>query len=149
MMGRKGIRNGGNDMMKMNTGARIDRRCHMLLACMLLIASAIVLSWPCTARGSDAKSILKAMSDYVNSQKTIEVTFDSDIEIITPELEKIQFTNSGDILLSRPNRLRAHRVGGYAGVARRSTVGAGAPGVGVAPGVGTGAPWRRLTWADP
>ena len=28
----------------------------------------------------------------------------------------------------------------YAGVARRSTVGAGAPGVGVAPGVGAGAP---------
>jgi hypothetical protein len=28
----------------------------------------------------------------------------------------------------------------YAGVARRSTVGAGAPGVGVAPGVGPGAP---------
>lgn len=104
-------------MMKMNTGARINRRCHMLLACMLFIASVIVLSWPCTARGIDAKSILKAMSDYINSQKTIEVTFDSDIEIITPELEKIQFTNSGDILLSRPNRLRAHRVGGYADVA--------------------------------
>lgn len=57
------------------------------------------------------------MSDYINSQKTIEVTFDSDIEIITPQLEKIQFTNSGDILLSHPNRLRAHRVGGYADVA--------------------------------
>ena len=28
----------------------------------------------------------------------------------------------------------------YAGVARRSTVGAGAPGVGVTPGVGVGAP---------
>ena len=28
----------------------------------------------------------------------------------------------------------------YAGVARRSTVGAGAPGVGIAPGVGAGAP---------
>ena len=28
----------------------------------------------------------------------------------------------------------------YAGVARRSTVGAGAPGVGVTPGVGAGAP---------
>ena len=68
------------------------------------------------AQGSEAKSILKAMSDYVSSQKTIEITFDSDIEVITPQLEKIQFTNSGEVLLSRPDKLRAHRVGGYAEV---------------------------------
>ncbi len=68
------------------------------------------------AQGSDAKSVLKAMSDYVSSQKTIELTFDSDIEVITPELEKIQFTNSGEALLSRPDKLRAHRLGGYADV---------------------------------
>ena len=68
------------------------------------------------AQASDAKAILKAMSDYVSSQKTIELAFDSDIEVITPQLEKIQFTNSGDALLSRPDKLRAHRVGGYADV---------------------------------
>jgi len=56
------------------------------------------------------------MSDYVSSQKTIELTFDSDIEVITPQLEKIQFTNSGEALLSRPDKLRAHRVGGYTDV---------------------------------
>ena len=39
------------------------------------------------------------------------------IEVITPQLEKIQFTNSGKMLLSRPDKLRAHRVGGYADVA--------------------------------
>jgi len=57
------------------------------------------------------------MSDYVSSQKTIELAFDSDIEVITPQLEKIQFTNSGEALLSRPDKLAAHRVGGYADVA--------------------------------
>src|SRR5262245_53884644 len=69
------------------------------------------------AQERDAKPILKAMSDYVSSQKTIELTFDSDIEVITAQLEKIQFTNSGEVLLSRPDKLRAHRVGGYADVA--------------------------------
>ncbi len=64
----------------------------------------------------DAFLILKAMSEYVAGQKTIELTFDSDIEVITPELEKIQFTNSGEALLSRPDKLRAHRVGGYSEV---------------------------------
>jgi len=68
-------------------------------------------------QASDAKAILKAMSDYVSSQKTIELTLDSDIEVITPQLEKIQFTNSGEMLLSRPDKVRAHRLGGYADVA--------------------------------
>jgi hypothetical protein len=66
---------------------------------------------------SAAESILKAMSDYVGSQKTIELLFDIDIEVIMPQLEKIQFTNSGEALLSRPDKLRAYRVGGYADVA--------------------------------
>jgi len=68
------------------------------------------------AQEGDAKAILKAMSDYVGSQETIELTFDSAIEIITPQLEKIQFTNSGGALLRRPDKLHAHRVGGYADV---------------------------------
>jgi hypothetical protein len=70
-----------------------------------------------TAQQDDARTILKVMSDYVSSQQTIELTFDSDIEVITPQLEKIQFTNSGEALVSRPDKLRAHRVGGYADVA--------------------------------
>ena len=62
-----------------------------------------------TPDSSDARSILKVMSDYVISQKTIELTFDSDIEVIMPQLEKIQFTNSGSLQLSRPDKLHAHR----------------------------------------
>ena len=69
------------------------------------------------ARQGDAKSILKATADYLSSQQSIELKFDSDIEVVTPELEKIQFANSGEVLLQRPDKLRAHRVGGYADVA--------------------------------
>ena len=83
----------------------------------ILVAALTAAPARTQAQGSDAKSVLKAMSDYVSSQKTIELTFDSDIEVITPQLEKIQFTNSGEALLSRPDKLRAHRVGGYADVA--------------------------------
>ncbi|QQO18194.1 hypothetical protein JJB99_23420 [Bradyrhizobium diazoefficiens] len=32
------------------------------------------------------------MTDYLGSQKTLSASFESDIEIITPELQKIQFT---------------------------------------------------------
>jgi hypothetical protein len=64
----------------------------------------------------DAANILKAMSDYTSAQKTISATFDSDIEVITPELQKIQFASSGQMKLSRPDKLRIRRTGGYADV---------------------------------
>jgi hypothetical protein len=91
----------------------------VLFAMLASVFVATLTSAPARAQsqGSDAKAILKAMSDYVSSQKTIELTCDTDIEVITPQLEKIQFTNSGEVLLSRPDKLRAHRVGGYADVA--------------------------------
>jgi hypothetical protein len=90
------------------------------LSTILLSALAAVLTIaPVRAQQlkNDATVILKAMSDYVGSQKTIELIFDSDIEIITPQLEKIQFSSSGQALLSRPDKLRAHRRSDHADVA--------------------------------
>jgi hypothetical protein len=82
----------------------------------MLVAAFIATPVQTIAQENDAKSILKVMSDYVGDQTTIKIAFDSDIEIITPQLEKIQFTNSGEALLQRPDKLHAHRVGGYADV---------------------------------
>jgi hypothetical protein len=63
-----------------------------------------------------AGRILKAMSDYVASQKSISITFDSDIEVMTENFQKIQFTSSGQVQLSRPNMVRVARNGGYTDV---------------------------------
>lgn len=93
------------------------RRAARVRMPILLMAMAVLLL-PLEARASkeDAYKILKAMSDYVAGQKAVAVTFDSAIEIVTSELEKIQFNNSGQVLLARPDKLRASRVGGYADV---------------------------------
>ncbi len=80
-----------------------------------LVLAALVWSMP-AVRAQDAAGILKKMTDYVTSLKTFSVTFDSDIEVVTPELQKIQFTNSGQVTLSRPDKLRASRHGGYVDV---------------------------------
>jgi len=58
---------------------------------------------------------------------------------ITP-LTQVGFIASAEAVVGAP----ATPVS-YAGVARRSTVGAGAPGVGVTPGVGVGAPGVGVT----
>jgi hypothetical protein len=81
-----------------------------LLACASLVAPAA------QAQQDDALKILKAMSDYVAAQKSISLTYDTDIEVITPEIQKIQFASSGQVQLSRPDKLRATRTGGYADV---------------------------------
>jgi hypothetical protein len=67
--------------------------------------------------GDDARAILKAMSDYVSGQKSIAATFNTDIEVITPDLQKIQFDSSGELQLSRPDKVHASRTGGYSDVA--------------------------------
>jgi len=68
------------------------------------------------ACADDSAALLKAMTDYTAAQKSISATFDSDIEVITAELQKIQFTSSGQLKLSRPDKLRVRRTGGYADV---------------------------------
>ena len=65
------------------------------------------------AQNGDAEKLLKGMADYISGQKTLAVTYDSDIEVITSKLQKIQFTSSGQVQLSRPDKLRATRTGGY------------------------------------
>jgi hypothetical protein len=99
----------------MDPGKISPKRTGLWLAGLLLSGAAMASAGTPT-RDEAAMSILKSMSDYVSGHQTIELTFDSDIEIITPQLEKIQFTSSGEALVSRPNRMRAHRVGGYVDV---------------------------------
>jgi hypothetical protein len=68
------------------------------------------------AEGGSAQSILKAMSDYVGSQENLSLSYDSDVEVVTPAVEKIQFSASGHVTMSRPNKFRISRTGGYADV---------------------------------
>jgi hypothetical protein len=82
----------------------------------LALAGSIALASAAMAQEQDAKAILKSMSDFMAKQQNLSLTFDSDIEIITPEIEKVQFTNSGELVLSQPDKLRARRMSGYAEV---------------------------------
>jgi hypothetical protein len=82
----------------------------------LIVTGIIFVASNARAQEDNAREVLKAMADYVASQKSISATFDTDIEVITPEVQKIQFASSGKLMLSRPDKLRASRTGGYADV---------------------------------
>ena len=79
----------------------------------ILATSVWLISQASAQGGGDAEKLLKGMADYVASQQTLSVSYDFDIEVITSNLQKIQFTSSGQVQLSRPDKLRATRTGGY------------------------------------
>src|SRR6476620_1518692 len=99
---------------RMNHGTQL----RTLIRISATAASIAVLSIAATqvARADDPAKILKGMTDYLAGQKSLSAKFDSDIEVVTPELQKIQFTSSGEMKMNRPDKLRIRRTGGYADV---------------------------------
>ncbi len=82
----------------------------------VLLTTALVGVAAAQAPEDPARKILRSMAAYLAGQKAFSVEFDSSIEIITPDLQKIQFNSSGRLLVSRPDRLHAARLGGYSEV---------------------------------
>lgn len=78
-----------------------------------LTAGSLLCAAPAQADPTSARRILKAMSDYMASQKDLSSEFDVELDVITAEIEKIQFSASGSMLLERPNKVRLIRKGGY------------------------------------
>jgi hypothetical protein len=89
---------------------RIGSRVALVFAAIGMAVAGV----PAAAQTSeDAPKILKAMTDYVSAQKNISATYDADVEVITSQLQKLQFTSSGELTMGRPDKLRVTRSGGY------------------------------------
>jgi hypothetical protein len=91
------------------------RRAFIFVALGILFVG---LGAPSGARAdeADAKKLLKAMSDYMASQKAISFDYDSILEIITTDNQKLALASSGTVILNRPGKIRATRAGGHADV---------------------------------
>jgi hypothetical protein len=87
-----------------------------IVALVLAFTLTVSVAGSARAENDDATKILKSMSDYMASQKSINVNYDTDIEVITADLQKIQFASSGHLLMVRPDKLRVSRTGGYSDV---------------------------------
>src|SRR5215469_6984893 len=68
------------------------------------------------ANETDAKRLLKAMSDYLAAQKAMSFDYDSSLEIVSTQQQKIALASSGTLTLNRPDKLHATRTGGFANV---------------------------------
>jgi hypothetical protein len=59
---------------------------------------------------------VKAMSDYMAAQSAISFSFDTDLEIVTKDKQKLALASSGTVTLNRPDKIRVTRHGGFADV---------------------------------
>jgi hypothetical protein len=74
-----------------------------------------VLAAPPSQSGAPLQ-ILKQMTDYMAAQKDLSTQVDIELDVITPQLEKIRFLASGQVQISRPDKVRMSRKGGYSDV---------------------------------
>lgn len=63
-----------------------------------------------------ARTLLKNMSDYMAAQNAISFSFDTNLEIVTKDGQKLALASSGTATLRRPDKLRVTRRGGFADV---------------------------------
>jgi hypothetical protein len=81
-----------------------------------VLALSIGLAAPARADDAEAKAMLKAMSDYLAAQATLSFSFDTNFEVVTKDRQKLLLASSGAIDLSRPDKFRGKRHGGFADV---------------------------------
>ena len=82
------------------------------------LALTVTLGAPTATRADEAaaKSLLKAMSDYLAGQKAISFSYDSNLEIVTKDKQKLALASSGTVALDRPDKARVTRHGGFADI---------------------------------
>ena len=56
------------------------------------------------------------MSDYLGAQKAISFEYDTNLEIVSPQNQKVGLASSGTAVLNRPDKLHITRMGGFANV---------------------------------
>lgn len=84
----------------------------------LAIAATAGLSGLSSAHADEAyaKDRFKAMSDYLAAQETFSFDYDSSLEVVTTQGQKLQLASSGAATVARPDKIRATRRGGFADV---------------------------------
>jgi len=88
----------------------------LALAAAAVAATAGAADKTTEATAENAKRLLKSMSDYMAAQKAISFDYDTVLEVVTKENQKLGLASSGSMRLNRPDKIYATRVGGFANV---------------------------------
>lgn len=86
-----------------------------LVVTVLAVTAAVSIS-VARADQAQAKSLFKAMSDYLAAQTAISFDYDTNLEIVSTQQERIGLASSGTLTLNRPNKIHLTRAGGFSNV---------------------------------
>jgi hypothetical protein len=98
---------------------RKDGEKHERIARLLAVGLSFVMALACHSASADeaqARSLFKAMSDYLASEKNASFDYDTNLDVVTKDQQKIGLASSGSVNMSRPDKLHATRTGGFADV---------------------------------
>jgi hypothetical protein len=84
------------------------------IAAVLVLASASLSA--VRADEAQARALFKAMTDYMAAQKAISFDYDSNLEIVSTDKQKLGLASSGTLTLDRPDKVHLKRTGGFADV---------------------------------
>ena len=102
----------------MKTNIRSSTRRSLAGSALVSAALVLAIGWgaPVRADEAEAKTLLKAMSDYLAAQTAISFGYDTNLEVVTDDHQKFLLASSGTMDLSRPDKFRGSRHGGFANV---------------------------------
>ncbi len=84
-------------------------------AAVVLVLASVSLS-AARADEGQARALFKAMADYMAAQKAISFDYDSNLELVSTDKQKLGLTSSGTLTLNRPDKVHLKRTGGFADV---------------------------------
>jgi hypothetical protein len=87
-------------------------------ATVVAVAATVGMAQLSAARADEAqaKRLFKAMSDYLAAQQALAFDYDTTLEVVTKQQQKLGLASSGTVTLHRPDKIRATRTGGFADV---------------------------------
>ncbi len=98
--------------------AQMKKMGRELLKIAAVLGLMVGLGTPPGAKADEAyaKDRLKAMSDYLAAQKAMSFAFDTNLEVVTKDQQKLALASSGQVAVNRPDKVRVKRSGGFADV---------------------------------
>lgn len=97
-----------------------QRALHPAVAAVSSAALGLMIILGCgsaaSAADADAKKLVKTMSDYLAAEKAISFSYDTNLEVVTVDHQKLLLASSGKIEMGRPDKLQVTRFGGFANV---------------------------------
>jgi len=86
---------------------------HGACCCLLAAMAAASMASKAVAGEVEAMALLKGMTTYVAAQRELSFRYDSDLEVVTSDKQRLTLASSGSVSLARPGKIRATRSSGF------------------------------------